>query len=283
MGNLDKLKTVWFHLDETYEKSGMTSKKEFLQRYLGYRDGVSGLPKLLTMLQKSCSFNDDHEPLPEFKEDYDSLNLILSNADKLLQSDCDIEGIDLDDLQSLVFDEEEQEDIAPPSFDKIVNNVSIMNAIVTKFSGGYYDARSKRHMVTACVNDDAAMLQNPHDCMSVVTYLTTKISCGKSTLFDQLMFRYLVKNYLSVNKCPTNLIFLDKSQVLLEGGHITLKINQQNIDGEYKVTRHKRTGDKISYREFKMEFPEYEIIETKNKQIFGKVFSIVCFNYEDVN
>lgn len=283
MNNLDKLKKVWFNLNDQYEASGMGSKREFLMKYLGYRDNSSGLSKLLTVLKQACEFNADHEPLPEYKEDYDALNLILSNADKLVQSGIDIEDIDLDSMKDVTFEEQESVDAKLPSFSKGVNSIDIISAIITKFAKSFYNVKTQKHMTVACINDNAALVQSSGDYQRIVTYLSTKITCDRSKTFDQLLFRYILKNNIMKKKFPVNVLFLDTETFTVDDeGNILLNANNSILCKADTVKVEKRSGDLLSYQGFKRSFPDYTVYRSTSKEVFDKTFTIIGFKYEDI-
>lgn len=282
MSNLDKLKKIWLDLENTYAGSGMSSKKDFLMKYLGYRDGTSGLPKLLMMLQRSCEFNEDHEPLPEYKDDYELLNRILNNADKLVQSECDFEEMDLDDIENLYFEQQGQapDNVQIPTTKRNANSINIVSAIIMKFANSHYNVKTKKHMELPCINDKAALVRRNYDYKNIVTYLTTKIACDKSETFDQLLFRYIIKNNVKSKKYPLNIVFLDSSEFDIEDGNIVLHANKELLCSSENVKSEKRSGDLISYQGFKKCFPEYTIYKGKTKELFDKTYTIIGFKYE---
>lgn len=275
MSNIEKLKKVWFHLDATYSASGMESKRDFLMKFLGYREGSSGLPKLLGMLQMSCEFNADHEPLPEYKEDYDALQRVLNNADKLVQMGIDIEELNLDDIGELEIEEQGQEDIVVPSFEKVVNSVDVVSAMLTRFAGNYYDAETGKHMILAKMNEHAILLQNKDDYNCALTYLTTKIVAQQATTFDQLVFRWIVTS-CKAGKRPSNVIFLSEAVYDLQGDDMYLTADGSKLnDGKMSIS--KKTAGKLAYQGIPLESLDYTIYKMRNKSIFGKMYTIYGF------
>lgn len=280
MSNLDKLKRIWLNLENTYAASGMKSKRDFLMKYLGYRDGNSGLSKLLAMLQSACEFNNDHEPLPEYKADYEMLTRILNNADKVVQLNMDVEGMYLDSLGDFTFEIQEQHDILPPSFVKEVCSMDIVGAIISRFAGNYYNVGTQQHMVLASINDNAALIQLKFDYQRILTYLVAKVSAGDPSAFDQILFRYLIKNNISQQKFPVNIIFLDDGVFDIVEDNMVLHTNGCKLN-DSDVKSVKRSKDRLVYQGVPYELPPYTIYKAKNKTFFGKVYSIYGFKVNE--
>ena len=277
MGNLDKLKKVWLNLESVYAASGMESKGDFLRKYLGYKGEVSGLPKLLTMLQKSCEFNDDHEPLEEYREDYEKLTCILNNADKLLQSGVDVDAVDLDCIGDLVFETEEQQDIVPPSVVADDNTLSIINAMSLGFAKRYFDVKRGKHMELPVIENGAAMITAVRDYSTICKYLAERVEEGDATFFEKALFRYLIKNNLKTKKYPLNIIFLDGSKFEDVSGDMCLASTGEVLNVDYELNRTMRVKDRFTYKGQQVVLGTYKLYRVRNKSLFGRVYTIIGF------
>lgn len=211
---LNKICKIWFNLETHYKTIGAgLSKTAYLKKLMSFDKIASPAANLKGMAKQNIS--EDEQSI----KSYETLSLILDNAEELLKQDVEID--DNINLDRLLRGEIESTQISLDEYNVAYNKRSSLKEAFAAGEFGAFISEDNPAMLINCVSDTFLYLKNVNDFIETFKFLITKVQEKRNSEFDKKALA-IIKELVATEKMKSGSFVICKNDSLIKDKKVTV-------------------------------------------------------------